>query len=68
MKHSHKCQALKRSIEVDKPRLSQLCFRGGGGEEKDMFSDKIRPNLASQTKLVIVRQLTLTKQLKLLSN
>lgn len=51
---------------MDKPRLSQLCFGGEGG--KDMFSDKIRLNLASQTKLVIVRQLRLTKQLKLLSN
>lgn len=56
---------------MEKPRLSQWCLGeegGGGGEEKDVFSDKIRLTLASQTKLVIMRQLTLTKQLKLLSN
>lgn len=53
---------------MDKPRLSPLCFEGGGGKVKDMFSGKIRLNWASQTKLVIVRQLTLTNQLKLLSN
>lgn len=54
---------------MDKPRLSQLCLGGGGGGgEKDVFSDEIRLTLASQTKLVIARQLTLTKQLKLLSN
>lgn len=54
---------------MDKPRLSQLWLGGfGEEEEKDKFSDKIRLNLASRTKLVIVRQFTLTKQLKLLSS
>lgn len=54
---------------MDKPRLSQLCLGGfGEEEEEEKFSDKIRLNLASRTKLVIVRQFTLTKQLKLLSN
>ena len=30
----HKCRALKKSIEMDKPRLSQLCL-GGFGEEEE---------------------------------
>lgn len=40
---------------MDKPRLNQLCFEAGRRKEDNLFSDKIRLNLASQTELVIVR-------------